>query len=93
MISETEPKTKREEVHITGEELLTTVEKLLHAGNVSRIIIKQGEHIVVEFPLTVGVLGVLMAPMLAAVGAVGALLTHCTVVVERVEPPIEEYIP
>ncbi len=93
MISETEPKTPHEELHIAGEELLTTVEKLIHAGNVRRIIIKQGEHIVVEFPLTVGVVGVLMAPMLAAVGAIGALLTHCTVEVEREEPPVDVYIP
>ncbi len=46
-----------------------------------------------EFPLTVGVVGVLMAPMLAAVGAIGALLTHCTVEVEREEAPVDVYIP
>jgi hypothetical protein len=92
MITITEPKTIREELRVTGENLLTTVKKLIHEGNVRRIIVKQGEHIV-ELPLVVGVISVVMAPMLAAVGAISALMADCTIVVERIEPPLEEKVP
>jgi Domain of unknown function (DUF4342) len=89
MINQTEPKTTREELHITSENLLTTVKRLIHEGNVRRIIIKQDEHTVLELPLSVGVVGVVLAPALVAVGAISALLTNCTIEVERVEPPAE----
>lgn len=59
--------------------------RLLNEGNVRRISIKQGEHTVVELPLTVGVAGAVLAPWLAAVGAIGALVTDCSIAVERVE--------
>lgn len=93
MITQTEPKTTREELQIKGEHLLTTVKKLIHEGNVRRIIIKQEGHAVAEFPLTVGVVGVVLAPALAAVGAISALLTNCTIEVERTEPPITANAP
>src|SRR5215469_6220348 len=76
----------REELQITGEQLVTTVERLIHEGNVRRIIIKHEGHTILEIPLTIGVVGVLVAPMLAAVGAIGAALTNCTVEVIRTEP-------
>lgn len=93
MITPTEPKTIREELRVTGETLLTTVKKLIHEGNVRRIVVKQGEHTVVELPLTVGVVSVVMAPMLAGVGAISALLADCTIEVERIEPPVEVKVP
>jgi hypothetical protein len=62
----------REEFHVMGEQLGTTVEQLLHEGNVRRIIIKHEGHTMLEIPLTVGVVGVVVAPLLAAVGAIGA---------------------
>ena len=93
MITKTEPKTIREELRVTGENLLTTVKKLIHEGNVRRIIVKQGEHTIVELPLAVGVISVALTPMLAAVGAISALMADCTIVVERVEPPLEEKVP
>ncbi len=93
MITKTEPKTISEELRVTGENLLTTVKKLIHEGNVRRIIVKQGEHTVVELPLAVGVISVVLTPMLAAVGAISALMADCTIVVERVEPPLEEKVP
>lgn len=73
-----------EEFKIDGEELLAKVKQLVHEGNIRRIIIKneQGET-VIEVPLTIGALGVVIAPALAAVGAVAALLTKCTLVVEK----------
>jgi hypothetical protein len=77
----------REEWHVTGEQLATTVERLIHEGNVRRILIKHEGHTVLEIPLTVGVAGALLAPVLAAVGAISAALTNCTVEVIRVVPP------
>jgi hypothetical protein len=77
----------REEFQVMGEQLVTTVEQLLHEGNVRRIIIKHEGQTVLEIPLTIGVVGVLVAPMLAAVGAIGAAVTNCTVEVVRTAPP------
>jgi hypothetical protein len=77
----------REEFQVMGEQLVTTVEQLLHEGNVRRIIIKHEGHTVLEIPLTIGVVGVLVAPLLAAVGAIGAAVTNCTIEVVRTEPP------
>ena len=88
-MTQAEPKTTRQEVQIMGEHLLTTVKRLIHEGNVRRIIIKQDEQTIAEFPLTVGVVSVMLAPTLAAVGAISALLNHCTIEVERSEPPVE----
>ena len=77
---------RTEEFRVSGEEVLAKVKGLVHEGNVRRIAIRneKGET-VVEFPLTVGVVGVLLLPMWAAIGAVAALLTRCTIVVERAD--------
>jgi hypothetical protein len=75
----------REELQVMGEQLTATVEKLIHEGNVRRIVIKQEGHPILEIPLTVGVVGVLLAPTLAAVGAIGAAVTNCTIEVVRIE--------
>ncbi len=77
----------REEFHVVGKQLVTTVEQLLHEGNVRRIIIKHEGHTLLEIPLTIGLVGVLVAPMLAAVGAIGAAVTNCTIEVIRTVPP------
>ena len=79
----------REELHVMGGQLVTTVEQLLHEGNVRRIIIKHEGQTALEIPLTVGVAGTLLAPWLAALGAMGALLTHCTIEVVRTDSPGE----
>jgi hypothetical protein len=68
----------------SGGQILETVQRLLHEGNVRRIVVKQEGRTVVEFPLTLGVVGIALAPMLAAVGAVAALVTDCTIEVERI---------
>jgi hypothetical protein len=68
---------------VKGDDLLKSVKQILHEGNVRRVVIKQGSKTVVEFPMTVGVVGALAAPALAAVGAVAALLSECTIEVER----------
>lgn len=73
-----------EEFTVSGEELLGKVKSLINEGNIRRIIIKDSEgKPLVEFPVTIGVVGALFAPMLAAVGAIAALVTKCTIVVER----------
>ena len=72
-----------ERMRLEGGELLDAVKRLVHEGNVRRIVVKQGDETVVEFPLTVGVVGAAVAPALAAAGAIAALITDCTIEVER----------
>ena len=76
-----------ERIRVEGGELLEEVRRLLHEGNVRRIAIKQGDRTVVEFPLTLGLVGAALAPALAAVGAMAALLTDCSIEVEREAEP------
>jgi uncharacterized integral membrane protein len=78
-------KTIWETIETTGEQLLTTVKKLVAAGNVRRVRIRQKDHTIAEFPLTVGVIGTVFAPMLIAVGALAAVLTECSIDVEKVQ--------
>jgi hypothetical protein len=68
---------------VSGDDLLRRVKEILHEGNVRRIVVKQGTRTIVEFPVTVGVLGAVAAPALAGLGAIAALLSECTIVVER----------
>ena len=79
----------QEELQVMGEQLLSKVKELIHEGNVRRIIIKQEGHTIMEIPLTVGVVGVLVAPALAAIGALGALMAQCSIEVVRSERPGE----
>lgn len=72
-----------ETIQVTGNQLADAVQKLIEAGNVRRIRIRQGEKTIAAFPLTVGVVGAVFAPMLAAVGALAALITECTIDIER----------
>lgn len=77
-------KTTQEEFKVNGEDLLAKVKKLINEGNVRRIIIKNKDgKKLIELPLTIGVVGAVLAPVLAAVGAIAALVTECTLVVER----------
>ncbi len=75
---------RKEEFKINGEELLGKIKQLINEGNIRRITIKNKDgKPIVELPLTIGVVGAVIAPALAAVGAIAALVTECTVVVER----------
>ena len=71
-------------IMVAGEDLLRKVKELIHEGNVRRISIKdkQGKTLI-ELPLSIGLVGAALAPALAAVGAIAALVTECTVMVER----------
>ncbi len=75
---------KQESFQVNGEELLKKVKQLINEGNVRQITIKnkEGETLIV-LPLTLGVIGAVIAPALAAVGAIAALVTECTIYVER----------
>lgn len=79
-----------ESIKVEGEQLLDRVKQVIHEGNVRRVVIKQEERTVAEFPLTIGVIGAVVAPVLAAVGALAALLTHCTIEVERTEAAADQ---
>jgi hypothetical protein len=71
---------------VEGEKLIAKIKELFHEGNIRRVIIKDKEgKIVMEIPVTLGVVGVLLAPQLAAIGAIAALITEATVVVEKAE--------
>jgi len=73
---------KREEFKINGDEIVKKVKDIIREGNARRIIIKnQKGETIVEFPLTVGAVGTLLAPPLAAIGAIAALVTNCTLIV------------
>jgi hypothetical protein len=81
-----EERVHTEEFKVNGEKLIAKIKEVIHEGNIRRIIIKDKEgKTVMEIPLTLGVVGALLAPTLAAIGAVAALVTEATVVVEKVE--------
>jgi hypothetical protein len=70
-----------------SENVVEKLKALIHEGNVRRIVIQHGGRTVAEFPMTAGVLGAVLAPVLAAIGAIVALLKDCTIQVERVDAP------
>jgi uncharacterized membrane protein len=75
---------RTEEFKVNGEDLLKKVKSLVAESNVRRIIIKnKAGKTIIEIPLAIGVVGTLLAPMLAAVGAIAALVSECTITVER----------
>ena len=75
-----------ETVKLQGEQVVDEVRKLIHEGNVRRVVVKQKGQVVAEFPLTVGVVASVAAPVLAAIGALVALLTDCSIDLERRRP-------
>jgi hypothetical protein len=79
-------KVRTEEFRVNGEELIAKIKNLIKEGNIRKVIIKDKEgKTVFEIPLTFGVVGALIAPQLAAIGAIAALLTEATVVVEKAD--------
>ena len=78
-----------ESFKLNGENLLKKVKELINEGNIRKIIIEDhsGKELM-SFPLSVGVVGALVAPVLAAIGAVAALVGDCTITVEREEPNV-----
>jgi CBS domain-containing protein len=84
-----EEKETTEEFTISGDELVAKVKELLHQGNIRRIILKNEERTLIEIPLTVGVVGGVLSaalfPVIAAVGVIGAMVAHLTIVIEKKE--------
>jgi ribosomal 30S subunit maturation factor RimM len=81
-----EEKVRTEEYSVKGDELLGKVKEVVHEGNIRRIIIKNEEgRTLIEIPLTLGVIGAILLPALAAVGAIAALAANFTLVVEKAE--------
>ena len=75
-----------EEFSVSSDDLVKKVKDLLHEGNVTRIIVRDEQgRVFLEVPVTAGLIGVILAPWLAALGAVAALVTECTISVERRE--------
>jgi hypothetical protein len=74
-----------EEIKVSGAQLVDKVKELIHEGNVRRIQIRHEGRIVLELPLTVAAVGVVVAPVLAALGAFAALATECSIIVERID--------
>ena len=77
-----------EEFSLNGSEIIDKIKELIHQGNIRRIIIKNEEdRTIVEIPLTLGLVGAALAPVLAAVGAIAALVTRMTIIVEKIDEP------
>jgi hypothetical protein len=81
-----ESNTRREEYKVHGEKIVAKIKELVHEGNVRHVVIKNDEgRTLIEFPVTVGVAGAVLVPVWAAVGALAALVTNCSIEVEREE--------
>jgi len=79
-------KSKTEEFKLEGGEIISKIHELIHEGNIRRIIIKNEEgKTLIEIPLLIGLVGAALAPVLAAVGAIGALVAKLTIIVEKTE--------
>ena len=77
-----------EDIRVLGKDVVALIEKLLHEGNVRRVIVRDANgHTFIEVPIALAAVGAIAAPVLAAVGAIAALVADFHIVVERVEPP------
>jgi hypothetical protein len=76
-------RTWREKIEGTSEQILAQIKRLIDEGNVRRVVVKQQGRVVAEFPLTVGVVGTVIAPVAAAIGALTAILADCSIEVEK----------
>jgi hypothetical protein len=82
-------RTWREKIEGTTEQILAQIRRLIDEGNIRRVVVKQQGRVIAEFPLTVGVVGTVIAPVAAAIGALTAVLADCTIEVEKAAPPAE----
>jgi len=83
--------TNQESFKVSGENILSKIKEIIKEGNARKVIIKnEKDEILMEFPLTIGAVGVVLAPLFAAVGAIAALVTDCTIVVEKRDKETED---
>jgi len=73
-----------EKIEGTTDQILAQLKRLVAEGNARRVIVRRGTHTVAEFPLTAGVIGIVLAPVAAAIGGLTAMISECTIEVERV---------
>jgi hypothetical protein len=74
----------QESFKVTGDEILAKVKEIIREGNARKIIIKnEKEETIMEFPVTIGAIGIVLAPLFAAVGTLAAVAAHCTIIVEK----------
>jgi hypothetical protein len=83
---EKEQQNRKEEFFVRGNELVEKVKELVKKGNVTKIRVKQDDKVLIEVPVTAGVVGAVLAPQLAVIGAVAALVGKCAVEIERTNP-------
>lgn len=86
---EKEQQNRREEIFVRGNELMEKFKDLVKKGNVTKIRIKQDDKVLVEVPVTAGVVGAVLAPQLAVIGGVAALVSKCTVEIEKANPEVD----
>ena len=79
-------RTWREKIEGTTDQILAQIKRLVDEGNIRRVLVKQQGKVIAEFPLTVGVVGTVIAPVAAALGALTAVLADCTIEVEKTSP-------
>jgi hypothetical protein len=80
-------RTWREKIEGTTDQILAQIKRLIDEGNIRRVVVKQQGKVIAEFPLTVGVVGTVIAPVAAALGALTAVLADCSIEVEKTNPP------
>ena len=80
-------RTWREKIEGTTDQILAQIKRLIDEGNVRRVVVKQQGRVIAEFPLTVGVVGTVIAPVAAALGALTAVIADCSIEVEKTAPP------
>ena len=80
-------RTWREKIEGTTDQILAQIKRLIDEGNIRRVLVKQQGKVIAEFPLTVGVVGTVIAPVAAALGALTAVLADCSIEVEKASPP------
>jgi CBS domain-containing protein len=83
-----DPNTRSEEFQFSGDTLLSRIKEILREGNIRRVVIKNEDgRVLIDIPLTIGVVGTLLAPQLAAIGAIAALVLRGSIVIEKETPP------
>jgi len=79
-------RTWREKIEGTTDQILAQIKRLVDEGNIRRVVVKQQGRVIAEFPLTVGVVGTVIAPVAAALGALTAVIADCSIEVEKTAP-------
>jgi len=85
-VNMSEQRTRTEEFQVSGDKLIEKIKEIIHSGNIRRIKIANEEgKPLIDIPLTLGVVGVILVPQMAAIGAIAAIVTKCTITVEKIE--------